>query len=96
MAFDPGKISEFPGLREWMVADHWQDHFDRPTLQRSRPYVSERMIKDLRFEDGSSPGHVALCGRIEGTAFIPYHARVTFKPGKGQWKMEYGKILQIN
>ena len=56
MAFDPGKISEFPGLREWLVADNWQDDFDRPTLQRSRPYVSERMIKDLAVADEVSTG----------------------------------------
>ncbi|MES2657397.1 MAG: DEAD/DEAH box helicase [Verrucomicrobiota bacterium] len=88
MSFDLLKLNQSPGLREWIAAENWQDNFDLATLQRSRAYVSDRMIKNVSVADGSVRGRIVISGQIEGTSLTPYRTQVTFKPVKGDWKID--------
>lgn len=88
MAIDLQRISEFPGLRELIIADLWLRTFDRATLLRSRPYVSEKMIRNVAFDTESHRDAVVLSGLIHGTSPIPYRTQVSFRRVKGTWEID--------
>lgn len=88
MAFDFQTSSEFPGLREWIIGQRWQEAFDPATLLRSRPYVSERMIRNVGNYHETTPRAAVLFATIHGTSPVPYETRVSFRQVKEDWKID--------
>ena len=88
MSLDLHHIRELPGLREWLIADQWQDIFDKQTLQRSRAYTSEKMIRNISFEVDLQHKTAVLYGLIHGTSPVPYQAQIILSQTKDQWDVE--------
>ncbi|MEO5916685.1 MAG: DEAD/DEAH box helicase [Luteolibacter sp.] len=88
MAVDLQRISGFPGLREWIAADHWQGRFDRFTLLKSRPYVTEAAIGNVGIHHGDARGAAVVFGLVQGNSLAPYRTQVSFTPIKSGWKMD--------
>ncbi len=88
MPFDLYRISEFPGLTEWMTMNLWQKNFDHITLLRSRAYISEKMIRDVGLDIVSNHQTAVLSGQIHGTSPTPYVTRILFQHIKNHWRVE--------
>jgi superfamily II DNA or RNA helicase len=90
MTADFSLLHQIPGLREWIVADRWQSDFNPTTLLRSKPYISERIIKHLTLCQDPAGRGVFVAATVAGTSPHPYQMSVLFREIRGIWKVEHG------
>jgi hypothetical protein len=88
MDFDLKRISDYPGLREWILEDHWKDTFDRFTLIRSRAYLSESKITNIGISSELPRGSAVVFGLVRGASVKPYRTQIICREEKGTWKID--------
>ncbi|MEY4570763.1 MAG: hypothetical protein RLZZ398_2202, partial [Verrucomicrobiota bacterium] len=86
--FDSSLLNEAPGLSEWISADKWRSHFSSTTLLQSKPYASERFIKQVEFAYDSENHQIFVEAIVHGTSPEPYLADILFSQQRGLWSAE--------
>jgi hypothetical protein len=88
MSLDFSHLNQVPGLREWIVADRWQNDFNPTTLLRSQAYISERLIKQVKITHDPEGRGVFVEASVHGTSPRPYLADILFREKRGIWSAE--------
>ncbi len=86
MSLDFSLLNQAPGLREWIIADKWQNEFNPTTLLRSKAYISERLIKQVTVDYDPVEREVYIAASIHGTAPRPYVTNIMFNEDHGVWR----------
>ena len=85
MSLDLSPIIAQPGLREWLIAGRWKQHFNRDSLTRSVIYTSAIYIRDVSLRMDVMSGGVVLNATVQGNAPKPYRTDILFQQMNGVW-----------
>ena len=85
MSSDLSAIVEDPKLHSWIRSGDWIPMFNVATLNRAKPYSSEKLIRDLTIEKtGVSQGMMIRC-KVNGTSVSPYRLSMYIQHAHGNW-----------
>ncbi len=88
MSLDFSPLNRLPGLREWIVADRWQNDFNSTTLLRGQAYISERLIRQANITPDPAGRGVFVEATIHGASATPYLVDILFREHRGVWHAE--------
>jgi hypothetical protein len=85
MPHDLSLLTDQPGLRDWLVAGKWKQHFNRDSLTRSVIYTSALYIREISVRSDVMSGGVVLNAFVQGNAPKPYQTDILFQRMNGVW-----------
>jgi superfamily II DNA or RNA helicase len=85
MSFDLSAIVEDSKLHKWIREGDWIPMFDFATLNRAKPYSSEKLIRDLIIEKSENLQVTTICCNVSGTSVFPYRLYMRIEYLNGKW-----------
>jgi len=89
MDFDLSPITENAPLHSWVSTGQWIPMFDVATLNRAKPYSSEKLFRNLKVVSGQgSVDATNIRALLAGTAVEPYRVGISIYRHKGEWILQ--------
>jgi hypothetical protein len=86
MEFDLSPITRNAPLHSWIGTGEWIPLFDVATLNRAKPYSSEKLIRNLKIE-GANPTTIRC--EVLGTSVTPYRLSIALSvTSPEKWSMQ--------
>ena len=86
MEFDLSPITKNPPMHSWIGKGEWIPLFDVATLNRAKPYSTEKLIRNFRVED-SKPTTIRC--EVWGTSVLPYKLSIAVSVTSSErWSMQ--------